>query len=107
MLTPHLQAALRRANAKRCAMVVSGLPACIAASLPRHEAGDAASAYAAACEACALKPRCPGIDPVYLDLYGDGELCPFEHDHGAGRDTGAATAKELPFVGGLGRPTAP
>jgi hypothetical protein len=32
--------------------------------------------FARACQACAARPQCPGVDPGYLEAYGEQELKP-------------------------------
>ncbi len=97
----HLADAHRAAAAKSCRLVVGGLPPCLEPALPRWSDPGLPARFAPPCDGgCALRPTCPGLDPGYLALYGDGELQPVTGT------TGGREAAEGPssFVGGVGRP---
>lgn len=73
-LPPALQA-LALARRLGLAIAVVGAPLCLlgpfaGVSLPGR------GVFAAACEGCAARARCPGVDAGYLDRFGGDELSP-------------------------------
>lgn len=83
---PQLTAAtrlLRAANIETRVLGMSGFPLC-ATDEPVPEREVSASereghTYATACESCALRPRCVGVAPMYLDAWGERGLSPRRH----------------------------
>ena len=53
---------------------VRGAPHCLLGPFAARALPSEPRAYGAACEACAAKPRCPGVDPAYLERFGGDEL---------------------------------
>ena len=83
---PQLTAAtrlLRAANIETRVLGMSGFPLCATDEpVPEREvsAGEREGhTYASACDACALRPRCVGVVPMYLDAWGERGLTPRRH----------------------------
>ena len=71
---PFALHALSAAHALRLPAWVSGAPLCLLGPLASHAlAGDPRS-YASACETCAAKSVCPGVDAAYLERFAADEL---------------------------------
>jgi Radical SAM superfamily len=76
---PFALHALDAAAARGLPAFISGAPLCAlgpfaARALPVE--ADRPRAYAAACDACAARPACPGVDPAYLARWNGDELAP-------------------------------
>ncbi|KIG14441.1 Radical SAM domain heme biosynthesis protein [Enhygromyxa salina] len=80
MAMPWALHALEQARRHALSAWIRGAPLCslgpfAAAALPA-EAGSPPGVYAAACAQCPAKPRCAGVDPAYLEVFGGSELRP-------------------------------
>jgi pyruvate-formate lyase-activating enzyme len=104
MAVPFMLEAAERATANGCVVVSSGLPTCIAPALRHHDEDEAGNRFGTVCDGCSARETCAGVDPGYLELYGQAELLAFnENDRPAVPDGRQSEAHDLPFVGGLGR----
>ncbi len=88
---PFAVRALAAARARGLTAFVAGAPLCLlgpygAHAIPGDALGDGVRAFAPACDACALRPLCPGVDVAYLARFDGDELAP--------RDTAVAPAAE-------------
>jgi organic radical activating enzyme len=102
----YLTDAHRLASASACRMVVTGLPPCLAPTLPRQVDPDLPVQLSMRCRGCAARASCPGVGPGYLALYGDRELRPFTHDRNDSTDPNASndSHESDAFAGRVGRP---
>ncbi len=78
---PFAVRALSSVRARGLTAFVAGAPLCLLGPFGAHAiAGDALTggvrAYAPACEACALRTECPGVDAAYLERFDGDELAP-------------------------------
>ncbi len=74
---------------------VAGAPLCAlgpfaSRALPLDAAASAPRAYGEACDGCAARAACPGVDPTYLARFGGDELAPREAPPGAALPGAAA-----------------
>lgn len=51
-----------------------GAPHCLLGPFAARALPSEPRAYGAACDACAARPVCPGLDPAYLERFGGDEL---------------------------------
>lgn len=78
---PHLEAAAAAARSLGVPLLLGGLPLCVLperlrpALIEHHvEGAGEGRVFGAACERCALRPACPGLDAAYAERFGEGEL---------------------------------
>jgi Radical SAM superfamily len=71
---PFALHALAAARALKVPSWIVGAPLCLLGPFASHALGDEPRAYAPACDACAARPACSGVDPEYLARFGGDEL---------------------------------
>ncbi len=71
---PPALAALARARELGLDARVHGAPECALGPLAALALPAESRAYPAACDGCAARARCPGVDAAYLQRFGHGEL---------------------------------
>lgn len=71
---PFALHAADRAARLGLATAIAGAPLCLLGPFADRAVPVAPRAFAPACETCALRPRCPGVDATYLARFGPGEL---------------------------------
>lgn len=55
---------------------IRGAPWCLLGPYSARSLPDEPRAYGPMCEGCAVRARCPGVDPAYLARFGGDELSP-------------------------------
>ena len=73
---PRALHAADRARRLGLAAFVRGAPLCLLGPHVTYALPWAPRAYGDACERCAARPACPGVDALYLERFGGGELRP-------------------------------
>ncbi len=93
LAVPFALHAIAAASALALPARIVGAPLCLLGPYATSALADGERAYASACETCAARPSCPGVDPIYLARFGGDELSP--------RDSLPPTARTTPstFVG--------
>lgn len=71
---PFALHALSRAERMALSGWIHGAPLCLLGPFAKRALSSAPRAYGAACQRCAVRDRCPGLDPAYLERFGDAEL---------------------------------
>jgi Radical SAM superfamily len=71
---PFALQALARAHALRIPAFVVGAPLCLLGPFAAHALAGESRAYAAACDACAARSSCAGVDADYLARFDADEL---------------------------------
>jgi hypothetical protein len=74
LAVPFVLGALDSADALGLRAWVRGLPACLLGPFAVRALPEPPRAYAPACDACAARPSCCGLDPAYLARFGDSDL---------------------------------
>ncbi len=74
MALPHALHAATRARALAIAPRLVDAPHCLLGPLAALASTERGRGYAAPCESCRARARCPGVDPGYLTRFGAGEL---------------------------------
>jgi len=75
---PHALRAVQRAVRRGLPTVLVGVPQCTLGpfGVRRLAQPRGGGAFARVCDGCAARPECPGVEPWYLDRFGDEELRP-------------------------------
>lgn len=73
---PAALAAIEAARRRGLDARIRGAPRCVLGRFADRAAPSPARAYAVICEGCPSRASCPGVDPEYLALFGEGELRP-------------------------------
>lgn len=76
LAVPAVLAAAQDARARGLEVALEGFPRCALGPFAALARPTPPRAYAAPCRACQARPSCPGVDPVYLERFGPGELHP-------------------------------
>lgn len=71
---PFALHALSRASRLGVSAWIDGAPLCLLGPYASRALPSEPRGYGEPCGACAARDRCPGVDPVYLDRFGDAEL---------------------------------
>jgi hypothetical protein len=71
---PFALHALSAAHALRLPAWISGAPLCLLGPLALHSLPGGQRSYVSACESCAARSLCPGVDAAYLARFGADEL---------------------------------
>nr|WP_255216057.1 radical SAM protein [Pseudenhygromyxa sp. WMMC2535] len=74
MAVPYALHALELARRNDLPAWIRGVPRCTLGPFARVALPDAPRSYAPACEPCAMRPRCCGVDAAYLEAFGAREL---------------------------------
>ncbi len=91
--------ALQTARSARLIEWISGAPLCLLGQYAGHALPAPPRAYGKACEGCAARPMCPGVDPAYLARFGGDELAPRAAPAGPAYVGDRADALARMFVG--------
>lgn len=91
--------ALKTARAARLIVWISGAPLCLLGPYAGHALPGTPRAYGKACEGCAARPMCPGVDPAYLTRFAGDELAPRAAPAGPAYVGDRADALARMFVG--------
>jgi hypothetical protein len=71
---PHALHALEQAREHGMLAALRGAPLCRLGPYSAMTLPSTSRRYGRACQACAARPQCPGVDPAYLETYGEQEL---------------------------------
>jgi len=71
---PFALHALKAAETLQLPAFVAGAPLCVLGPFARHALPAAPRAFGAACESCAARSDCPGVDAQYLERFDGDEL---------------------------------
>lgn len=71
---PFALHAVRVAESLRLPVFLRGAPSCVLGPFVRHALADAPRAYGDACDGCAARAGCPGVEPEYLARFAGDEL---------------------------------
>lgn len=98
MALPWALHALEQARRHALSAWIRGAPVCALGPFAASELSSEVRHHAAPCQACAMRPRCPGIDAAYAEVFGHGELRPIEHAAAGNFDSGRRRLMRM-FVG--------
>jgi hypothetical protein len=76
MALPFALHALAGAAQRRIPTFVSGAPLCLLGTFASRALDLGGGAFGAACDGCAARARCRGVDPAYLARFSGDELSP-------------------------------
>jgi MoaA/NifB/PqqE/SkfB family radical SAM enzyme len=76
MAMPWALHALEQARRHALSAWIRGAPLCSLGPFAASALPDQPRAYPAPCTDCPARQRCPGVDPAYLEVFGDSELRP-------------------------------
>ena len=76
LAVPYALHALDAARKQGLTIFAGGMPSCLLGPFASRALPGAPRAYAAPCEGCPQRDRCPGVDPTYLARFGADELSP-------------------------------
>lgn len=76
LAVPFALHALHQAEREGIEPYTLDLPLCVLGPYARWSLTRSVGAYGQPCNDCPARPRCPGIDPHYLDRFGPRELRP-------------------------------
>jgi MoaA/NifB/PqqE/SkfB family radical SAM enzyme len=76
MAIPWALHALEQARRHALSAWIRGAPLCSLGPFAAAALADQPRAYPAPCTDCPARRRCPGVDPAYLEVFGDSELRP-------------------------------
>jgi hypothetical protein len=76
LAAPFVVHALNAADILGLRAWVRGVPACLLGPFAGRALPETPRAYGAACESCAARSTCCGLDPSYVARFGDAELKP-------------------------------
>ena len=76
MALPHALHAAERARRLGLPTVIVDAPRCLLGPFAAHAEVTRARAFAPACDLCAARAQCPGVDAGYLARFGADELTP-------------------------------
>ncbi len=74
IVIPFALHAMQVAIAAKIPVFVRGAPLCLLGPFAKHSLAEEGRAFGEACEGCAARPSCPGVEPTYLRRFAGDEL---------------------------------